>query len=78
MRNISAKILRIWTSNAGNVKRHFSPSSRVDFVLKHFLSSALAALWSAKQNHFCNFDSVYEEQFCKITLNLDQWFRRCH
>ena len=47
MRNISVKLFLIWTSNAGDVViRHFSPSSGVDVVLQHFLSSALAApLW---------------------------------
>ena len=30
-------------------------------------------------NHLCNFSNGYhKEQFCKIILNLDQWFRRCH
>ena len=35
---------------------------------------------SAEQNHLCNFQRrYYEEQFCEIILNLDQWFRRkCH
>ena len=29
-------------------------------------------------NHLCNFCRLYyEEQFCEIILNLDQWFRRC-
>ena len=34
---------------------------------------------SAECNHLCNFGrGYYEEQFCKITLNLGQWFRsRC-
>ena len=33
---------------------------------------------SAERNHLCNFGKVYyEEQFCEIILNLDQWFRRC-
>ena len=32
---------------------------------------------SAERIHKCNFDrGYYEEQFCKIVLNLDQWFRR--
>ena len=32
---------------------------------------------SAEQNHVCNFGrGYYEEQFCEIILNLDQWFRR--
>ena len=37
-------------------------------------------LCSADQNHLCNFGRrYYEEQFCEIILNLDQWFRRkCH
>ena len=30
--------------------------------------------WS---NHLCNVGrGYYEEQFCEIILNLDQWFRR--
>ena len=34
---------------------------------------------SVEQNHLCNFGrGYYEEQFCEIILNLDQWFRRCH
>ena len=33
---------------------------------------------SVKQNHLCNFGrGYYEEQFCEIILNLDQWSRRC-
>ena len=32
-----------------------------------------------EQNHLCNvFRGYYEEQFCEIILNSDQWFRRCH
>ena len=32
---------------------------------------------SAERNHLCKFGrGHYEEQFCKIILNLDQWFRR--
>ena len=32
---------------------------------------------SAEQSHFCNFGKwCYEEQFCEIILNLDQWFRK--
>ena len=30
-----------------------------------------------EQNHLCNFGRLYEEPFCEIILNLDQWFRRC-
>ena len=34
-------------------------------------------LCSTNRNHLCNFDRRHhEEQFCKIILNLDQWFRR--
>ena len=34
---------------------------------------------SVECNHLCNFGrGFYEEQFCKIILNLGQWFRsRC-
>ena len=32
---------------------------------------------SAERNHLCNFGrKYYEEQFCEIILNLDEWFRR--
>ena len=32
---------------------------------------------SAERNHLFNFGrGYYEEQFCEIILNLDQWFRR--
>ena len=35
------------------------------------------ALFSAEQNHLCNFSRRHhEEQFCEIILNLDQWFKR--
>ena len=38
----------------------------------------LGPLCSAEQNHYCNIGKGhYEEQFCEIILNLDQWFRRC-
>ena len=34
---------------------------------------------SVDRNYLCNFGRrYYEEQFCEIILNLDQWFRRCH
>ena len=35
---------------------------------------------SAEQNHLCNFvKRHYEEQFCELIMNFDQWFRRkCH
>ena len=80
MRNISAKLFRIWTSNAGDVvKRHFSPSSR-EYVVKNISYLALwQSLCSAEQSHLCNFGRVHhEEQFSEIILKLDQWFgRRC-
>ena len=32
---------------------------------------------SVEWNHLCNFDrGYYEEQFCEIILNLEQWLRR--
>ena len=39
-----------------------------------------SAFCSAERNHLCFFGSGhYEEQFCKIILNLGQWFTsRCH
>ena len=34
-------------------------------------------LCSADLNYLCNFGRMYhEEQFCDISKNLDQWFRR--
>ena len=35
---------------------------------------------SVEQNHLCNYSrGYYEEQFCEIILNLDQWLRgKCH
>ena len=36
-------------------------------------------LCSVEQNRLCNFGRRHHgEQFCEITLNLDQCFRRCH
>ena len=33
---------------------------------------------SVEHNHLCHFGRGYQgEQFCKIHLNLGQWFRRC-
>ena len=48
-----------------------------------FLDSSYLELWQpsglAEQNRLSYFDKeLYEEHFCKIFLNLDQWFRRCH
>ena len=32
-----------------------------------------------EQNNLCNFGGGhYGEHFCKIILNMEQWFRRCH
>ena len=36
------------------------------------------AFISVEQYHLCNFGrGYYEEQFCEIILNLEQFFRRC-
>ena len=48
---------------------------------KLFKDISYLELWqplcSAEPNHLCNFGRMYyEEQFCEIILNLDQWFRR--
>ena len=33
--------------------------------------------YSREENHLCNFGrGHYEEQFCEIILNLDQWFSK--
>ena len=48
-----------------------------------FNDTSYLELWwpfcSVERNHLCNFGKEhYEEQFCEISLNLDQWFRgRC-
>ena len=46
-----------------------------------FKDNSYLELWwpfcSVEQKHLCNFGKgLYEEQFCEIILNLDQWFRR--
>ena len=56
----------------------FGPEVQEEMPLK---SISYLELWwpfcSAEWNHLCNFDRGFnEEQFCKIILNLDQWFRR--
>ena len=49
-----------------------------------FKDTSYLELWwhfcSVERNHLGNFGrEYYEEQFCEIILNLDQWFRRrCH
>ena len=36
-------------------------------------------LCSMEQNQLSSIGpGLYEEHFCEIILNLDQWFRRCH
>ena len=43
----------------------------------NFLSRDLAALLFLRSRTLCNFGGGYhEEQFCKIILNLNQWFKR--
>ena len=47
-----------------------------------FKGISYLVLWQpsclVEQNHLCYFGrGYYEEQFCEIILNLDQWFRRC-
>ena len=33
--------------------------------------------YSTEENHLCNFGrGHYEEHFCEVILNLDQWFRK--
>ena len=67
-RNDSVKLFWIWTSGSwGNaVNRYF-------FYLE---------LWQpfcwAECNHLCNMSrGYYEEPFCEVIWNLDQWFMRC-
>ena len=41
-----------------------------------FISRALPTPFLVDQKHLCNFGrGHHEEHFCKIILNLDQWFR---
>ena len=61
MRNISVRLLYIWTSGSG------------DIGYIYFLSRALAAPLFSRANNACNFGRRhYEEQFCKIIFNLDK------
>ena len=54
------------------------PVVKQDMSFKDFLSGALETFCSVEQNHLCNFcRGYYEEHFCEVGLNLDQWFR-CH
>ena len=42
-----------------------------------FIQSSCGPIVLCSKNHFCNFGREhYEEHFCEIILNLDQWFRR--
>ena len=42
-----------------------------------FLIWSSAGPCSVEGNHLCNFGrGYYEEQFCEINLNSDQWFKR--
>ena len=66
MGNIHVKLYGIWTSG-----------SKGGVVSRHFLSRALTASLSADPNHLRKFGRRYhEKQFCEISFNLDQWFRR--
>ena len=48
-----------------------------DVVLKSSYLELWQLSYSEEQNHLCNFTKGhYEEQFCEIIFNLDQWFRR--
>ena len=65
-----------------------SKSTFSNFVSRIHVQSEFLRVWiqirfdvlflcSAGQNNLCNFGrGRYEEHFCDITLNLDQWFRR--
>ena len=66
MRNNSMKLFWIWTSGSGG-----------NVIKIHYLSRALAAPFSMERNYLRNFGRRHhKEQFCKIILNLDQWYRR--
>ena len=49
----------------------------------HFKDISYLELWqpfcSVEWNHLCNFGrGYYEEEFCEMILNLDQWlWRKC-
>ena len=56
----------------------FRPAVQEEMLFKDI---SYLKLWqpfcSAKQKYLCNFSrEYYEEQFCEIIFNLDQWFRR--
>ena len=52
---------------------------RRKYRLKLFLiRSSGSPFVQPERNHLCFYGRGYqEEQFCKIILNLGQWFRRC-
>ena len=53
-------------------------SCRIEFPILINWTSPFQPFRSVEQSHLCNFGrGCYEEQFCKIILNLGQWFRRC-
>ena len=68
MRNNSVKLL--------NVDQRFKQMPFKDISYLELLQP----FCSMERNHLCNSGRVHhEEQFCKIVLNLGQWFRRrCH
>ena len=56
----------------------FRPAVQEEMLFKDI---SYLKLWqpfcSAKQKYLCNYSrEYYEEQFCEIIFNLDQWFRR--
>ena len=52
----------------------FDPLARKEMSFKDI---SYLELCSADKNFLCNFNRRHhEEQFCELTLNMNQWFRR--
>ena len=55
----------------------FRPVVKEKMLFKGISYQELWQPFCSEQNHLCKFDKrCYEEQFCEIILNLDQWLRR--
>ena len=76
------KIFLIWSSGGPFVQQGRTICS-ILVVVQEMLFKDLSylELWNlfctAERNHLCNFGrGYYEEQYCEIILNSDQWFKR--
>ena len=76
----------IYATLVDDIMRHISVKLYIEFgqvVQISFKDIPYLELWwtscSAERNHLGNFGKgQYEEHFCYIILNLDQWFKKCH